>query len=170
MKPLFISIEKTSTFAKAKLSRCCTGQIHSVYRKTINILTDQGLLALQAAGSPLSPISLITELSGNELQLLPVSKGDLVYFHENLLEIAGAQDRCRFSYEKADIYNLEVSSSLSRAESEKLVCTEQPPLFTEPVRTPVQKNEVFEQTELVHKHQLSKAQYIGEVFDTYLIV
>lgn len=122
MKPLFISIEKTSTFAKAKLSRCCTGQIHSVYRKTINILTDQGLLALQAAGSPLSPISLITELSGNELQLLPVSKGNLVYFHENLLEIAGAQDRCRFSYEKADIYNLEVSSSLSRAESEKLVC------------------------------------------------
>ena len=51
-----------------------------------------------------------------------------------------------------------------------LVYTEQTPLFTEPVRTPVQKNEVFEQTELVHKHQLSKAQYIGEVFDTYLIV
>ena len=54
--------------------------------------------------------------------------------------------------------------------SEKLVYTEQPPLFTEPARTPVQKIAVFEQTALVHKHELSKAQYIGEVFDTYLIV
>ena len=121
MKPHFISIIKTSSYAKAKLFRCHAGQVHSVYRKTINILTDQGLLALQSAGSPLSPISLITKLSGDEMELLPISKGDTVYFHENRLETDGSQDRCRFSYEKAGVCNLEVSSSLCHAESEKLV-------------------------------------------------
>lgn len=51
------------------------GFVHSVYRKTINLSFDGQLVALQAAGSPLSPISLLTPLTGGEMAALPVNAG-----------------------------------------------------------------------------------------------
>ncbi|MCF2680855.1 DUF2877 domain-containing protein [Faecalicatena contorta] len=121
MKPSYITLLKSSDYAKKKLSKCHTGQIHSVYRKTVNILTDQGLLALQSDHSPLSPISLITALSESEIQLLPISKGDRIHFSENSLEIESAKNTYIFSYEKAAIYNLKISAPLSHAESPVLI-------------------------------------------------
>lgn len=44
------------------------------------------------------------------------------------------------------------------------------PVFTEQVRIPVEKIPVFEQQELISKKEMLTVNYIGEVFDTYIIV
>lgn len=44
------------------------------------------------------------------------------------------------------------------------------PVFTEPARTPVEKKQVFTQQELIPKKELVTTKYVGEVFDTYIIV
>ncbi|MDD6611725.1 MAG: DUF2877 domain-containing protein [Clostridiales bacterium] len=68
-------IQRTTALVRQLLSAHATGTVHSVYRKTINLSFDGTLVALQAAGSPLSPISLITTLAGQEMSHLPVSAG-----------------------------------------------------------------------------------------------
>lgn len=68
-------IQRTTALVRQLLSARTTGTVHSVYRKTINLSFDGTLVALQAAGSPLSPISLITTLAGQEMSHLPVSAG-----------------------------------------------------------------------------------------------
>ena len=71
-------IQRTTALVRQLLSARTTGTVHSVYRKTINLSFDGTLVALQAAGSPLSPISLITSLTGQEMSDLPVSAGQPV--------------------------------------------------------------------------------------------
>ena len=68
-------IQRTTALVRQLLSAHATGTVHSVYRKTINLSFDGTLVALQTAGSPLSPISLITTLAGQEMSHLPVSAG-----------------------------------------------------------------------------------------------
>ena len=58
-----IMITDLSLYAKTILEQHSSWTVHSVYRKTINLQSGDLLLALQTAGSPLSPISLITDLS-----------------------------------------------------------------------------------------------------------
>lgn len=71
-------IQRTTALVRQLLSARTTGTVHSVYRKTINLSFGGTLVALQAAGSPLSPISLITTLTGQEMSDLPVSAGQPV--------------------------------------------------------------------------------------------
>lgn len=71
-------IQRTTALVRQLLSARTTGTVHSVYRKTINLSFDGTLVALQAAGSPLSPISLITSLTEQEMSDLPVSVGQPV--------------------------------------------------------------------------------------------
>ena len=52
------------------------GSVHSVYRNTINLLFQDQLWALQSSLSPLSPISLQTELSPLAMSALSVRPGD----------------------------------------------------------------------------------------------
>ena len=52
---------------------------------------------------------------------------------------------------------------------DELVYTELKPLFTEPARKIPERQTVYSQDAFVAKHELVKAVYIGEVFDTYLI-
>ena len=68
-------IQRTTALVRQLLSARTTGTVHSVYRKTINLSFDGTLVALQTAGSPLSPIRLITTLAGQEMSHLPVSAG-----------------------------------------------------------------------------------------------
>ena len=68
----------TSTYAKQILDENKYGVVHSVYRNTINVSVDKYLLALQTKNSPLSPISLITNLSSAEMNLLTLSPGDSI--------------------------------------------------------------------------------------------
>ena len=60
-------ITETMSFASGILSHISEGMVHSVYRKTINLQMGSSLVALQAAGSPLSPVSLITGLDVGEM-------------------------------------------------------------------------------------------------------
>lgn len=83
-----IAVTSASEYILALLQTHTQGTVHSVYRKTINLLlkadpsvpphalyTSEILVALQASGSPLSPISLITELSGEQMAALHVHEG-----------------------------------------------------------------------------------------------
>lgn len=44
------------------------------------------------------------------------------------------------------------------------------PLFSEPVHEPVEKKQILEQQELIPKKELLTVKYIGEIFDTYIVV
>ena len=80
------SITDTSDYLNELLSGETSGTVHSVYRKTIN-LSIGGTLALQAKGSPISPISLITTLTSEEMEHLEISAGDFVTLEENIITI-----------------------------------------------------------------------------------
>ena len=70
-----IMITDLSLYAKTILEQHSSWTVHSVYRKTINLQSGDLLLALQAAGSPLSPISLITDLSEAGMDALKAVPG-----------------------------------------------------------------------------------------------
>ena len=71
-------ITATSQFAKSILDTYASATVHSVYRKTINLSFGEKLLSLQAADTVLSPISLITAFSEQEMGLLSVHVGDRI--------------------------------------------------------------------------------------------
>ena len=60
----------TSDYLNELLSGETSGTVHSVYRKTINLSIGGTLAALQAKGSPISPISLITTLTSEKWRVL----------------------------------------------------------------------------------------------------
>lgn len=70
-----IRILQTSEYSRKILSGNEHGIVHSVYRKTINLQFNGQLLALQSKDSPLSPISLITELTEDEMETLALTSG-----------------------------------------------------------------------------------------------
>lgn len=72
------SITGASTYACGLLQSHSAGTVHSVYRKTINLLFSGHLLSLQAANSPLSPLSLITDQTEAQMQALPAAAGQPV--------------------------------------------------------------------------------------------
>ena len=81
------SITDTSDYLNELLSGETSGTVHSVYRKTINLSIGGTLAALQAKGSPISPISLITTLTSEEMEHLEISAGDFVTLKENIITI-----------------------------------------------------------------------------------
>ncbi|MGI6171462.1 MAG: DUF2877 domain-containing protein [Butyricicoccus sp.] len=72
------SITDASAYACGILQSHSAGTVHSVYRKTINLLFGGQLLALQAAHSPLSPLSLILDLTEQQMQAFPAAAGQSV--------------------------------------------------------------------------------------------
>ena len=64
-----------SEYARNLLSRSDAGSVHSIYNRTINLLFDGRLLALQSRGSPLSPLSLELDCSGDGFSALRISPG-----------------------------------------------------------------------------------------------
>lgn len=73
-----MEITRTSQYAFAFLNRHRRGAVHSVYKKTINLEMDGQLLAIQVSGSPLSPLSLITDQTAESLDTLKLQPGDPV--------------------------------------------------------------------------------------------
>ena len=76
------SITDTSDYLNELLSGETSGTVHSVYRKTINLSIGGTMAALQAKGSPISPISLITTLTSEKMESLEISAGDFVTLKE----------------------------------------------------------------------------------------
>lgn len=75
---MIFRITKVSTYAMQILQNNTVGSVHSVYRNTVNILVNDHLLALQTAGSPFSPISLITDLDTDEFARANVEEGQTI--------------------------------------------------------------------------------------------
>lgn len=63
-----------SNFAQSVLRPVAETRVHSVYSRTVNIICGGQLLSIQAQGAPLSPLSLETDLSAQELSALDVGK------------------------------------------------------------------------------------------------
>lgn len=108
------NIVHASQYALGFLHKFHTGTVHSVYRKTINLVFNRQLLAIQAEDSPLSPISLITDMSQEEMEELPVSKGQSVRIADKKILIF-TEDTSVFelSYANAEITDLALHSSLT---------------------------------------------------------
>lgn len=126
----FFSITDTSDYLKELLSKENCGTVHSVYRKTINLSIGGTLAALQAKGSPISPISLITTLTSEEMEDLQIKKGDIVNINEDLITIYTNSEshalsentdtkkkEITFSFENATIYNLHLTHALKNKET-----------------------------------------------------
>lgn len=108
------NIVHASQYALGFLHKFHTGTVHSVYRKTINLVFNRQLLAIQAEDSPLSPISLITDMSQEEMEELPVSTGQSVRIADKKILIF-TEDTSVFelSYANAEITDLALHSSLT---------------------------------------------------------
>ena len=75
----FYRINQLSQFAFEILESANLAKIHSIYRKTINLNVNGQLLALQVEGSPLSPISLIADMTQEDMDDLNLT------LHQELL-------------------------------------------------------------------------------------
>lgn len=110
-------INKIADYIENVLKSSVCGTVHSVYRKTINLSFNGQLAALQAEGSPLSPISLITNLSPADMEGLHIRENDYVKLGESRLEIHSAEspssEVISFSYADADRHCLRLSGVLS---------------------------------------------------------
>ena len=104
-------ITETMSFASGILSHISEGMVHSVYRKTINLRMGSSLVALQAAGSPLSPVSLITGLDVGEMSGLPVVPGDQVFVDKKTIILFSKSSRIIFRFDEAAIYDSLLQSS-----------------------------------------------------------
>lgn len=88
------------------------GFVHSVYRKTINLCIDKTLIALQSNASPLSPISLITELSEASMSSLDISEGAPVKITDTSLLIGSV---C-FLFQEARPFSSHLQKKLTPAQ------------------------------------------------------
>ncbi len=102
-------ITQMSDLALHILKNKRNGEIHSVYRKTINIRMDGELLALQAFQSPLSPISLITELNEGSMKNLTLREGDAVRITDSSVIIG---PHC-FSFQNTECIQTMLKGALS---------------------------------------------------------
>ncbi len=102
-------IIQASDFALHILKNKRNGEIHSVYRKTINIRMDGVLLALQACQSPVSPISLITELTEDSMKDLHLQEGTAVTVTDSSVNLGSHA----FSFHDSEIIQTELKETLS---------------------------------------------------------
>ncbi|MDO5785731.1 MAG: DUF2877 domain-containing protein [Eubacteriales bacterium] len=118
------SITNTSLYAIELLWLQKRGVVHSVYRKTINLSFGNRLLALQACGSPLSPLSLITNLYEAQMDALPIQPGQQVTLHPQMLCIhISSSQTVPFDYSSCTAEDLTLSPALSCEEQETLTAS-----------------------------------------------
>ena len=114
---MHFNITTIGSYALEILNSVSEGLVHSVYRKTINIQFGDYLLALQADMSPVSPVSLITELDAASMDGLSVSPGLAVKVRPGALSICSIDSDIYFCFIEADIFEsvlLRKSPLLSR--------------------------------------------------------
>mgnify|MGYP000677109365 CR=1 FL=1 len=98
-----IPIIFTASYALSLLQKTTSFQVHSVYRKTINLSSGSTLLSLQASGSPVSPLSLVTSLSQAELEALDAKPGASVLTGPDCLVLSGSGAEAVFLLSDAQI-------------------------------------------------------------------
>ena len=112
-------IRQLSLYAEDILKNLTSGTVHSVYRRTINLTDGKQILALQAEGSPLSPISLILDLSAKDMEALSVKAGDKAIFADGGIHLPcpAASHRPAYHFTSLDAkrYGLTLTGSLDPA-------------------------------------------------------
>lgn len=111
------SIVHMSSYSVQLLNSSSSGTVHSVYRKTVNILVNGQLLALQSHSSPLSPISLITSLSQCEMENMAFTPGQQVLIAPQKITILTGGFQQIFSWERAEITDLKLHSILDKKQA-----------------------------------------------------
>ena len=84
-----IVITGCSSFARETLSSSHGGYIHSVYKKTVNIMCGAQLLSIQSAGTAASPLSLVSDLGEERLAALRFQRGTEINVLNGSAEIGG---------------------------------------------------------------------------------
>lgn len=107
-------ITHLSACGEHALQHNSTGFVHSVYRKTVNIIVSDQLLALQTHSSPLSPISLITNLSQEDMENLTFCPGQRVLVSPQKIIIPADSSRHTFTWDTAQIHDLKLHSDLKK--------------------------------------------------------
>lgn len=95
------------TYAIAVLKNHTCGSVHSIYNKTINLQFGNYLLSLQTAGSPLSPVSLITELCPGDMAGLRLEPGQTVTSEHHSITFTTMKHS--FTFADAHIVDLELT-------------------------------------------------------------
>lgn len=106
-------INQSSNYAKQILRRLSGGTIHSIYRRTVNLTDGKRILSLQADGSPLSPVSLICNLSAEAMNTLDIKAGGRVLFGRETITLQGSSNPCSFTYTDAEFLNLKITEPLT---------------------------------------------------------
>ena len=95
-----------SNYAYEIVKKLSSAKVHSVYNRTINLCANDCLLSLQSENSPLSPITLETNCSPEELSIFDLSSGDEISAANDGLYINGNF----FLYDFAPCWNCALSS------------------------------------------------------------
>ena len=112
------AVTAITTYVEQQLSLYPSWTVHSVYKKTVNIRSGEQLLALQAASSPMSPISMITDMDAQCFEELPVQPGQPVSFTGSRLLISSPERPVTFLYRPGKVLCTQLTSrgiSLQRA-------------------------------------------------------
>lgn len=110
-------ITQLSQYALRILDDSSSGTVHSVYRRTVNLELGGQLLALQALGSPLSPISLLTDLHGGVCEAFDLRPGQEVLVTGTSLMFPGVPAGI-LPYEDAVITDLSLQPFSSPSEED----------------------------------------------------
>lgn len=118
---MFYPINHMSVYSTHPLQCNSSGLIHSVYRRTVNIRVNGQLLALQSKGSPLSPISLITDLSQEVLSDLAFAPGQKVVISPGKITLMTSSSPHIFSWKSSTIHDLELRTHLKKEQVKELL-------------------------------------------------
>lgn len=108
---MIYKIKTISSLAYKILKSCANGQVHSVYRKTINLQFSGQLVSIQTAASPISPLSLITELDEYAMEHLSISKEHPVISYNRKIVIQTSHQNVIFDFEDSSIFDSELHAS-----------------------------------------------------------
>lgn len=114
-KNMRYSIQKISLYGEDIIKNSLRGSVHSAYKKAVNLFLNNRLLSLQPAGSPMSPVSLITDISGKRFEELEIETDDGVIIESNMIIInsrAHSSGEYRFSFSEAMTADLHLSKYL----------------------------------------------------------
>ena len=104
------AVTAITTYVEQQLSLYPSWTVHSVFKKTVNIRSGEQLLALQAASSPMSPISMITDMDAQCFEELPVQPGQPVSFTGSRLLISSPERPVTFLYRPGKVLCTQLTS------------------------------------------------------------
>lgn len=117
-------ITNISNYALHLLNHHSSGIVHSVYQKTINLAIGHTLLTLQTKDTPLSPLSLITNLSVKNFNSLKISTGQTFKVNSKTCSIdilLSSGEKYSFCFLNVECTNLYLNVSLLSTQTEHLL-------------------------------------------------